>query len=704
MRMDRSGTLKIGRRGVAALLVMGAVAAAIPFAEGDAAKRTTKKKAVSARLASFDNCTELLGYARRSALTYEHLVPMYTPGVAVMPSQPGAPETTAAPAPTAQQKDAAGGAPGDADFSGTNNQEANVDEPDIVKTDGKRIFTLGGGQLQAVTVSDGKPVIKGSLSLAQSEGDMSLGYGSELLLHGNRLLVIGTRYGYTAADAARPARARAKASSAMIAPTSGSAVILEVDVSDITAMKVTRTLSIDGRYVSGRATGDTARIVVTSPPQPIEIQPAESQADYEAKRRAAIAAAPLSTFRPRVAFTRGGETKVEGMLPCSQIRHPRQFSGLDTTTVLTIDLDKGLPEVDTDAVLGAGDTVYASTTGLFVASQRYDERLDTMGRPSFSSIRTQIHRFAAGERGSTTYRASGSVPGYLLNQFSLSDYKGVLRVATTEEPASFGDARTESSSTLTVLDESDGKLVPIGRVGGLGKGERIYAVRFVDDVGYVVTFRQIDPLYTLDLANPRDPKVLGELKILGYSAYLHPVGEDTILGIGQDASEQGRRLGTQLSLFDVSDLRNPRLLRKATVGGSSSSNVEYDHKAFLWWAPKRTAVLPVSIYDETATGSQTVEPSPPSTAPAPVQPFNGVLGYRVSRADGIDALGRMSDPKDENGYAGFINRTLVFGGRLVTISDRGVGVGSLDTFQRSGFVAFPQPPQPPQPEEPQPQG
>jgi hypothetical protein len=696
MRMDRSGPFHIGRRGVAALLAMAGLAAVMPFAEGDAAKRTTKKRAVSARLASFDNCAELLRYARESAIAYEYLVPVSYPREATL--APGTPQPAlASPAPAAQEKDTAGSAPGEADFSGTNNQEANVDEPDIVKTDGKRIFTLGNGRLQAVTVTEGKPAIKGSLELKQ-DGDASLGYGSELLLHGNRLLVLGTRYGYSTAAA----DTKARSSSLAYAPYSSSAVILEVDVSDLDAMKVTRTLTVDGRYVSGRATGDTARIVVTSPPQPIEIQPSDNQADYEAKRRAAIAAAPLSTFRPRVAFTRGGDTKVEGLMPCSRIRHPRQFSGLDTTTVLTIDLDKGLPEVDTDAVLGAGDTVYASTTGLYVASQRYDERFDTTGRPSFPTITTQIHRFAAGERGSTTYRASGSVRGYLLNQFSLSDYKGVLRVATTEEPVSFGDAQTESSSTLTVLDESDGRLVPIGRAGGLGKGERIYAVRFVDDVGYVVTFRQVDPLYTLDLSNPRDPKVLGELKILGYSAYLHPVGEDTILGIGQDASEQGRRLGTQLSLFDVSDLRNPRLLRKATVGGSSSSTVEYDHKAFLWWAPKRLAVLPVSIYDQTATTAQEPSPAPAPSKPAPAQPFNGVLGYRVSRASGVDLLGRMSDPKDDNGYTGAINRTLVFGGRLVTISDRGVGVGSLDTFAQTGFAAFPPVPPTAEPGPPQP--
>ena len=107
----------------------------------------------------------------------------------------------------------------------------------------------------------------------------------------------------------------------------------------------------------------------------------------------------------------------------------------------------------------------------------------------------------------------------------------------------------------------------VGRVGGLGRGERVYAVRFVDDVGYVVTFRQVDPLYTLDLSNAERPRVLGELKIAGYSSYLHPIGDDLLLGIGQDATEQGRTLGTQLSLFDVSDLRRPAPAPPADAAG-----------------------------------------------------------------------------------------------------------------------------------------
>ena len=150
------------------------------------------------------------------------------------------------------------------------------------------------------------------------------------------------------------------------------------------------------------------------------------------------------------------------------------------------------------------------------------------------------------------------MPGVLLSQWSLSEWEGALRVASTEQPVWWGGPRTESETTVTTLGQRGDALVRLGRVGGLGKGERVYAVRFIGDVGYVVTFRQVDPLYTLDLSAPSQPVVRGELKIRGYSAYLHPVGDDLLLGIGQDADDDGRVVGAQASLFDVSDLRTRR--------------------------------------------------------------------------------------------------------------------------------------------------
>ena len=228
------------------------------------------------------------------------------------------------------------------------------------------------------------------------------------------------------------------------------------------------------------------------------------------------------------------------LVGCREVRHPVYFSGLDLLTVLTIDLDHGLFNVDRDAVMAGAQVVYASEGSLYVGSQRYVAGLDTPAEIPASTV-TEIHRFDTTKAGETSYRSSGKVPGFVLNQYALGEHKGDLRVASTEDPLWMGGAQQrESESSVTVLRERDGRLEQIGKVGGLGKGERIYAVRFLGDVGYLVTFRQVDPLYTLDLSNPAAPKVAGELKITGYSAYLHPIGEDLLLGVGQDATEQGR--------------------------------------------------------------------------------------------------------------------------------------------------------------------
>jgi uncharacterized secreted protein with C-terminal beta-propeller domain len=196
----------------------------------------------------------------------------------------------------------------------------------------------------------------------------------------------------------------------------------------------------------------------------------------------------------------------------------------------------------------------------------------------------------------------------------------------------------------------------VGRVGGLGKGERVYAVRFTGDVGYAVTFRQIDPLYTIDLAVPERPRVLGELKIPGYSAYLHPIGEDLLLGIGQDATEEGRPLGTQISLFDVSNLRSPARLHKQHLG-QGWSEAESDHHAFLYWPRTRLVVVPFELR---------------------------AAGYRVGRAGGI-----------EHGKAP-IRRSLVVGASLLTVSDVGLESSNLMTLAEQGWAAFPAP-EPPRP-------
>jgi hypothetical protein len=186
-----------------------------------------------------------------------------------------------------------------------------------------------------------------------------------------------------------------------------------------------------------------------------------------------------------------------------------------------------------------------------------------------------------------------------------------------------------------VLRQTGDELVQIGQVGGLGKGEQIYGVRFIGDVGYVVTFRQTDPLYTIDLKDPAAPKNVGELKIPGYSAYLHPIDATTILGVGVDGTEEGQMLGLQLSLFDVSDLAAPKRIHTAQVGDGEFgwSEALFDPKAFLFWQKTGLALLPVEWY---AYDEQTMTETG----------FHGALGYTIDAEAGIVQLGSIEHPID----------------------------------------------------------
>ncbi len=622
----------------AALVALLAALLAAP-APAPAAKQRAKRAALPA----FSSCSSLLSYARRGARRTGGRtgVPLRA-GVldAQVLSRPvtadsAGPPMTGAPLPAAAE----GGrsAPAAPAFSQTNVQEAGVDEPDIVKSDGRTIFAISDGKLRAIDVT-GAPRLVGTLELPG-------GYGHQLLLRGDRMLVMSSSYGGVAF-----------ASDVIVG--SSELVLSEVDVGDPAAMRVRRTMTTEGALVDARLTGETARVVVGASPDPMPAR--------------AISRTRVRSFVPRTVLRSkvSGRTFRRSLVGCRDVRHPRSFSGLDLLTVLTIDLDKGLYSVDRDAIMAGAQTVYASTTGLYVASRRYSPALES-GRTVPQRSRTEIHRFDASRPGRTTYASSGSVSGFVLNQYSLSEFDGALRVASTEEPQWFdGRLSRDSESFVTVLRERGTSLATLGRVDGLGRGERIYAVRFAGDRGYVVTFRQVDPLYTLDLSRKTDPRVAGELKILGYSAYLHPISEDVLLGVGQDATAAGRTQGTQLSLFDVSDARRPARLAQASLGQSSSSQAEFDPHAFLYWAPSRLAVIPLSVYGDRG------------------QDFDGAVGFAIG-ASSIAEAGRIEHPAGEGGYVPPIGRSLVVGDTLYTLSFAGLAANRLDTLASQSFTEFP---------------
>ena len=618
----------------AAFLV--ALALLVAAGLGGTADRSAAETAKAPRLSAFGTCGQLLSYAKANASRF---VGPYGLGGPV-----GIAETTRAAAPAQQG----------VDFSGTNVQEEGVDEPDMVKTDGNTLFAVANGRLNAVDVGAAKPRLLDTLALDP-------GMSHELLLRGDRLLVL-SRGGFFAEPLpALPAR---------IAPfQQAQSVLSEVNVADPTRLRLVRTLTLDGSYVAARLVGGSARIVAASqaPAELPFVQPTlgtkEDLAAATKRNRAVVASSRVASWLPSYRIKRAGAKAgpKRPLVQCRHVRRPASFSGLGMLTVLTVDLAKGLEVVDSLAVMTDGRIVYASPESLYVATERWADR-PSPATPltDKNGVLTAIHKFDISSPQRTQYRGSGTVSGYLLSQWSLSEHRGVLRVVSTESPAWWGAGR-ETESFLTTLRSAGGALVQAGRIGGLGKGERVYAVRMIGDTGYVVTFRQIDPLYTVDLAVPERPRVLGELKIPGYSAYLHPVGDDLLLGVGQDASEDGRPLGTQLSLFDVSNLRSPTRLHKEHLG-LGWSEAESDHHAFLYWPRTGLMVIP---FEQRA------------------------VGYRISRGRGIDPAGRIEHETGKLSYTPGVRRALVVRDSVITVSDAGVKSSSLVTLAERGWAAFP---------------
>jgi hypothetical protein len=675
-------------------LLAASTSAVVPSTAGAAARVT---------LPSFETCDDLVDYARGGLDA--PVLPVRAGGAgfgsitpraagpqpqarAVSPDGIGLPMPV--PAAVADESASSPGAGSAEAFSGTNTQEAGVDEPDFAKSDGKRLFVVVGAALWAFDVTGDKPNLIAKLDL---EGNA----GAQLLLRGDRLLVLGVR-SISAATAAVDGSEGVAQRAQTVAPTTPSVApavpapapivtdaprfapieqkvrLQEIDVRDTKAMAIVREMTVPGSLVSARLTGGTIRMVFNSPatvPEPDASAPSKGSAARANAKRKKRAKLGLSNFVPRTVLRsrRTDRTFRRNLVPCGKVRHPATFSGLDLLTVLTIDFDRGLFNVDRDAVMASAQTVYASQDSLYVASMPALEIESASDVPK--RMRTQIHRFDASEAGETSYSSSGSVTGFVLNSYAMSEHDGHLRVATTETPLWLpGAPQVESESAVTVLRSSGKTLAQVGRIGGLGKGERIYATRFIGDVGYLVTFRQTDPLYTLDLKDPASPKVVGELKINGYSAYLHPIGDDLLLGVGQDATDTGRRLGAQVSLFDVSNPAAPvrtSQLALTELGGSSAA--EFDPHAFLWWAPTNTAILPVSGYD-----------------PATYRSRNAAVGLTATRAAGLAKVGEITHGPEWDHPP--VERSLVVGDRVFSVSDLGVSSNRLPGLQPLGFAAF----------------
>lgn len=518
------------------------------------------------------------------------------------------------------------------DYSGTNNQEEGVDEPDIVKTDGNRILTMTNGNFTYVDANDGNPEKRGTLHIGYDVQDM--------LVVNDRVLVFGTTWGeeiYYEGEVFAEDDSEADFADDVIRPPiepewyGPRARMVEIDISNADNPKVSGELLVEGHYLSARLVDGKAQVVVQSEPNQLEfVYPQNRNGEDRAKRFNAeiVQETEISDWLPEFTLSAGGSEQSGTLTDCDRVHAPADFAGFGALSVVTVDMTEGLAVPNTTSVLAGGQNVYASTETIWMATNQWIDWVsfddDEIRREWEESVSTQLHGFdITGD--SAEYLASGSVRGHLLNQFSMSEHENVLRVATTDGPAWW--STEDSESYVTTFEVDDKELRQLGQVGDMGKGERIFAVRFVGNTAYVVTFRQTDPFYTVDLSDPANPTVLGELKISGYSGQLHPIGENMIIGIGQEATEEGFTTGAKLTVFDVSDLANPVDLDTWTLD-NAWTDAEWSHHAFLYWAPENLAVIPIQSWQDR---------------------FWGAVAFRIDPDTGtITEAGRLSHEPDKD--------------------------------------------------------
>ncbi|MCX8181888.1 MAG: beta-propeller domain-containing protein [Candidatus Methanomethyliaceae archaeon] len=426
-------------------------------------------------------------------------------------------------------------------YSTTNIQVAGVDEADIVKSDGRHIYISSGDTVYIVRAYPPE----GSKVLSKIKIDGA--YQPQIYIRGDRLVVIGSAQAVIFAKVYPPP-----------APTS---FVKICDISDRSSPVLVRELKINGSVSGSRMIGEYVYIVSNKWPYTY---------DYEIKEmRVELPSYTCDSLSKEV-------------LPEEIYYIDSEEGQYSFITVISINVaDESVPPSDETFLAGASSCMYVSRDNMYLVAHRYRPIVITYNLKSITEWReeTIVYRLSL-KNGKITVDGSGSVPGHVLNQYSMDEYGGYFRIATTKW-TSLG-----SENGIYVMNM---KMQTVGSVENIAPGERIYAARFMGDWCYLVTFRQVDPFFVIDLSDPNSPTVLGYLKIPGYSSYLHPFDEDHIIGIGKEGNN------VKLSLFDVSNVKAPKEVAKFGMEFLySDSEVLYDPKAFLFCPGKQLLSIPIS--------------------------------------------------------------------------------------------------------------
>ncbi|MCR9197464.1 MAG: beta-propeller domain-containing protein [Planctomycetaceae bacterium] len=551
-------------------------------------------------------------------------------------------------------------------FSETNNQITGVDEADIVETDGRYLYSVSGSEL-IITSAAGENEPAAVVSRTQLASNRHHG----MFLHDGRLTIISQ-------ESAIQSISRALTYWG-VRPQTVRTVVSVMDVSDPTSPTLQQETVIDGYVQTARAVDNNVYVLVSNSagvprlPMPWSVFDSESSTsyrtenfhDYAQRLRIEVQSLTPPSVYQRTVVDDTVTLQQTGWLNTATEQIETGYAQLNSIVQFDMRSDESTPvdSVSFRTTRSGTSHVFATADTIYVATTQYPEQefAGLFFRGSSEAI-TLIRKVdLSGER--MQLAGTGQVEGVLESQFSVDEHNGYLRVATTTSP--WSSSRAENH--LFVLEDIGDELVVVGSLTGLAPGERIYSARFDGDRAWIVTFRRIDPVFAFDLSDPANPRLVGELKIPGFSEHLQLIDDNHLLAIGREATEEGFQLGLQVSLFDVSTLSDPQLLFQRTLNEDENfwgySEALHEHHAFHYIADQGLLVVP---YHDRHSHS-------------------GLMTLRIDLENGIDIVGHISA---DDSYQ--VRRSVRIDDHLYGIGNNSIIVAALDAPDtRLHEVTFP---------------
>ncbi len=515
--------------------------------------------------------------------------------------------------------------------STTNNQVEGVDEADFIKNDNKYIYIVANGSLKIIDAYPGNAA-KTLASVALTKGTPT-----KLLLGTDRLVVYSSVGGSSTSSTNR---GECTYGYQCVPTGDGSATHITVfDITNRAAPAILRELDLSGSLIAARRIGDAVHSVIYDAPfeeklRTLQQAPYLPERCYDVRDDVEKVAADLARvvddkIAQIMALSDAGPSLKDGAAAIEPTFRASNLAGNSFVSIASFGISGAGLKAET--VYGKPGFVYASSSALYMSIPHSQTEGDWYGG-NYSASASEVYKFAIGASPSqTSYQASGIVKGTVLNQFAMDEWGGNLRIATTS-----GRAPDPSvHSTVTILQQTGGGLAQRGIVDNIAPTEDIRSVRFDGDRGFLVTFKKTDPLFALDLANPVAPKVTGELKIPGFSTYMHIMDKTHILALGLEADDQGSYAyfnGVQVQIFDIANMASPKLVHKTVIGTrGTNSEALTNHLGFNYFAPKNLLALPMTICEGGGNGQF-----------GDTMTFNGLLVFDASVAGGIAKRGGVA--------------------------------------------------------------